>query len=167
MADALDTFSIEARPLAKRLDQLKTDALAFVNSVEGDDDWTEDEDKVDKNRQLLDDVTAAQSAFREAERRAATKISAIVGGPRFVADDGSGLVERGTVLYGYDADLFEGAEKLPWGTPEDQTHESWSLGWFGHGAKSLLWDGIYKDGFEATAKGVWALATGTATPGAG
>ncbi|MFE1029330.1 hypothetical protein ACFW5I_33105 [Streptomyces sp. NPDC058818] len=160
VADALDTFSIEARPLAKRLDQLKRDAITFVNSVDGDDDWTEDEDKVDKNSRLLDDVTAAQSAFREAERRAATKISAIVGGPRFVADDGSGLVERGTVLYGYDTDLFAGAEKLPWGTPEDQTYEAWSLGWFGHGAKSLFWDGIYKDGIEATAKGVWALGTG-------
>ncbi|MDT0613899.1 hypothetical protein [Streptomyces lancefieldiae] len=160
VADALDTFAIEARPLAKRLEQLKADAIAFVNSVDGDDVWTEDEDKVDQNRQLLDDVTAAQFAFQESERRAATKISAIVGGPKFVADNGSGLIRFDTVRYGYEADLLEEAEDLPWGTPEDQTYEAWSLGWFGHGAKSLFWDGIYKDGIEAGAKGLWDLVTG-------
>ncbi|WP_149552264.1 hypothetical protein [Streptomyces marokkonensis] len=160
VADALDTFSVEARPLAERLKQLKADAVAFTDSVEGDDDWTEDEKKVDRNKQLVDDVSATQFAFQDAERRAASRISAVVGGPAFVADDGSGLVKRGTVTYGYDADLFEGAKELPWGSVDDKTYDPWSLDWFGHGAKSVFWDGIYKDGIEAGAKGLWALATG-------
>ncbi|MGW5213819.1 hypothetical protein ACWEQO_22115 [Streptomyces sp. NPDC004051] len=160
VADALDTYAVEARPLAKRLEQLKTDALAFTRSVEGDDDWTEDEKKVERNQRLINDVTATQFAFQEAERLAADKISAVVGGPRFVADDGSGLVERGTVRYGFELDLLEEAEQLPWGTPEEQTYEAWSWGWFGHGAKSFFWDGIYKDGIEAGVEGLWALASG-------
>ncbi|GGX29056.1 hypothetical protein GCM10010297_58200 [Streptomyces malachitofuscus] len=160
VADALDTFAIEARPLAERLKQLKADAVAFTDSVEGDDDWTEDEKKVDRNKQLIDDVTATRFAFEDAERRAASKITAVVGGPAFVTDDGSGLVKRNTVPYGYDPALFEGAKELPWGSVDDRTYEAWSLGWFGHGAKSLVWDGIYKDGIEAAAKGLWALGTG-------
>ncbi|MFE0721023.1 hypothetical protein ACFW23_08730 [Streptomyces rochei] len=160
VADALDTFSIEARPLAKRLDQLKTDALAFVSSVENDDDWTDDEDKVDENRRLINDVTAAQDAFREAERRAATKISALVGGPKFVAENGSGFYRLDTVRYGYTMDLLEDADDLPWGTADDRTYEEWSWGWFGHGAKSSFWDGIYKDGIEAGLEGLWSLVTG-------
>ncbi|CAL9486363.1 hypothetical protein [Streptomyces sp. enrichment culture] len=160
VADALDTFSIEARPLAERLKQLKADAVAFTDSVEGDDDWTEDDKKVDRNKQLIDDVSTTQFAFQDAERRAASRISAVVGGPVFVADDGSGLVERGTVTYGYDAALFEDAKELPWGSVDDRTYEAWSLDWFGHGAKSVFWDGIYKDGIEAAAKGLWALGTG-------
>ncbi|MFE0807229.1 hypothetical protein ACFW4M_06620 [Streptomyces sp. NPDC058794] len=160
VADALDTFSIEARPLAKRLDRLKADAIAFVSSVEGDDDWTDDEDKVDENRRLVDDVTAAQAAFREAERRAATKISTLVGGPTFVAENGSGFYRLDTVRYGYTTELMEGAEDLPWGAADDRTYEEWTWGWFGHGAKSFFWDGIYKDGIEAGVKGLWSLATG-------
>ncbi|MBX9394733.1 hypothetical protein K4749_14290 [Streptomyces sp. TRM72054] len=40
LADALDTFVVEAKPHADRLKQLKQDAITFVDSVEGDDDWT-------------------------------------------------------------------------------------------------------------------------------
>ncbi len=69
VADALDTYSIEARPLAKKLAQLKTDAFAFVDSVEGDDNWTYDGDKIHRHQELMDGVAAAESAFREAERR--------------------------------------------------------------------------------------------------
>ncbi|MEU6260385.1 hypothetical protein [Streptomyces sp. NPDC047043] len=167
VADALDTFSIEARPLAKRLEQLKTDALAFVGSVDGDDDWTEDEDKVHRNKELVDDVTATQLAFQDAERRAASKISTIVGGPTFVADHGSGFYDRNTVRYGYDGDLLEGAKELPWGSVDEQSYEAWSLGWFGHGAKSFVWDGIYHDGIEAGVSGLWTLVGGNGGDAAG
>ncbi|MFF4254955.1 hypothetical protein ACFY1L_27480 [Streptomyces sp. NPDC001663] len=167
VADALDTFSIEARPLAKRLEQLKTDALAFVGSVDGDDDWTEDEDKVHRNKELVDDVTATQLAFQDAERRAASKISTIVGGPTFVADHGSGFYDRNTVRYGYDRDLLEGAKELPWGSVDEQSYEAWSLGWFGHGAKSFVWDGIYHDGIEAGVSGLWTLVGGNGGDAAG
>ncbi|MEW2495335.1 hypothetical protein AB0942_17655 [Streptomyces nodosus] len=160
VADALDTFSIEARPLAKRLEQLKADALAFVATVDGDANWTEDEDKVHQNKQLVDDVTATEFAFQEAERRAASKISKIEGGPTFVADHGNGSYARNTVAYGYDLDLLESAKELPWGSVDEQSYEAWSLGWFGHGAKSFVWDGIYHDGTEAGVSGLWTLVGG-------
>nr|WP_202426467.1 hypothetical protein [Streptomyces sp. HUCO-GS316] len=168
VADALDAYSLEARPLAERLEQLKADAFAFVDSVEGDDDWTEDEEKVHRNDRLIDDVTATKLAFEEAERRAGSKIAALVGGPQFVADDGDPFI-RGrlsdglypkTVPYGYELDVLKGAKELPWGTADEQTYEAWSLDWFGHGAKSFFWDGIYKDGIEVGLDGLWTLVGG-------
>lgn len=159
VADALDTYAIEARPLAERLERLQAEALTFTASVEGDDDWTEDEAKVQRNQRLIDDVTATQAAFQDAERRAASRITALVGGPAFVADDGSGVHARNTVPYGYEPGLLEGAEELPWGTAEEQTYDPWSLDWFGHGAKSFFYDGVYKDGIEAAARGMWDLVT--------
>ncbi|MDG9718721.1 hypothetical protein [Streptomyces sp. DH24] len=160
MADALDTYAAEAAPLAKRLAELQEDAKAFAASVEGDDDWTEDEDKVRRNEELINEVTAIHLAFQEAERRAANKISALVGGPQFVADHGSGFYRRNTVTYGVDKKLLEGAENLPWGSVDEQNYEAWSAGWFGHGIKSALWDGVYKDGIEAGVVGLWTLAGG-------
>jgi hypothetical protein len=110
VADALDTYAAEGAPLAKRLTELQEDAKVFAASVEGDDDWTEDEDKVRRNEELINGVTATQLAFQEAERRAANKISALVGGPQFVAEHGSGFYRRNTVTYGVDKKLLEGAE---------------------------------------------------------
>ncbi|MEU6553165.1 hypothetical protein ABZ915_23195 [Streptomyces sp. NPDC046915] len=167
VADALDTYSVEARPLAKKLAQLKADAFAFVDSVDGDDDWTEDEDKVHRHQELLDGVTSAQAAFQDAERRAATKISAIVGGPEFVTDDGSHTVNKKKVMYGYDLGVLEKAKELPWGTAEEQTYEAWSLDWFGHGAKSFVWDGLYKDNIKGGLDGLYTLFGGHGSKAAG
>ncbi|MGW7252977.1 hypothetical protein [Streptomyces sp. NPDC054834] len=167
VADALDTYSVEARPLAKKLAQLKADAFAFVDSVDGDDDWTEDEDKVHRHQELLDGVTSAQAAFQDAERRAATKISAIVGGPEFVTDDGSHTVNKKKVMYGYDLDTLGQAKELPWGTPEEQSYEAWSLDWFGHGAKSFVWDGLYKDNIKGGLDGLYTLFGGHGSKAAG
>jgi hypothetical protein len=144
LAAALDTFVTEAKPHADRLGQLKSDAIDFVDSVDGDDDWTEDQDKVDRNQALLDGVSAAVVAFQEAERNAANTIGAIspaVCRPLWVADDGS----HGLGMYGVDAEALQDVEDLPWGSPEDRTYERWSLGWWGHGTKSWVWDGIVKD----------------------
>ncbi|MFJ2814557.1 hypothetical protein [Streptomyces sp. NPDC087294] len=167
VADALDTYAVEARPLAKRLARLKADAFTFADSVQGDDDWTEDEDKVHRDKELRDAVTTTQAAFQDAERRAASTISALVGGPSFVKDDGSHTVNKKTVMYGYDVDDLKHAGALPWGTPEEQTYESWSWGWFEHGAKSFFWDGIYKDGIEAGVSGLWTLFGGNGSDAAG
>jgi len=68
VTDALDTYSAEAAPPAKRLEELQADAYAFAESVGGDDDWTEDEDKTRRNEELVKGVTAAQLAFQEADR---------------------------------------------------------------------------------------------------
>ncbi|WP_434594003.1 hypothetical protein [Streptomyces sp. A5-4] len=154
VADALDTFSIEARPLAKQLTQLKDDAVAFVDSVKDDDEWTEDENKISRHQGLLDGVSAARAAFQEAENRAASKISAVVGGPKFVFDDGSHTVNDKTVMYGNDLDTLKQAEELPWGSPVSETHSGWEIGYW---AKSYVWDGLIVDNIWGGLKGLGTL----------
>ncbi|MFF4484287.1 hypothetical protein ACFY1A_45965 [Streptomyces sp. NPDC001520] len=154
VADALDTFAYEIRPLVKRLKQLKADAFAFVDSVEGDDDWTEDEGKVDRHQQLWDGVNAAVAAFQEAERKASTTISGLVGGPKFLADDGSHTRNRKQVMYGYDLDSLEQAKELPWGSPVSQTYDALD---FGHHFKSFVWDGLIVDNIWGGLKGLKTL----------
>lgn len=154
VADALDAFSIEARPLAKKLAQLKVDAFAFLDSVEGDDEWTYDEDKTDRHQGLLDGVNAARAAFQEAENRAASKISAIVGGPKFLFDDGSHTVNDKTVMYGNDLETLKSAEELPWGAPVSESHHAWEVGYW---AKSYVWDGLIVDNIWGGIKGLGTL----------
>jgi hypothetical protein len=164
VADALDTYSVEARPLAKRLAQLKTDAFAFVDSVEGDDDWTYDGDKIHRHQELMDGVATAESAFREAERRAATKISSLVGGPEFVVDDGHHTVDKKTVMYGYDLDVLKHAKKTPWGVPESESHHAWEVGYW---AKSFFWDGLVIDNIWGGIKGLGTLVGWNGSDAAG
>ncbi|APY88584.1 hypothetical protein DCW30_31675 [Streptomyces alfalfae] len=153
VADALDTFASEVRPLAAKLVSLQEDARKFVASVEGDDDWTDDGDKTARNNELVADVTATRAAFEAAERRAASKISALVGGPRFIEDDGSHKATEQTVMYGYDADLLKQAEDLPWGSPVSQTRPD-NLG--GH-LTSFFYDGFVMNGAVASVKGLGTL----------
>ncbi|MGW2085601.1 hypothetical protein [Streptomyces sp. NPDC001880] len=144
LADALDTFIHEAKPHADRLKQLKLDAIEFVDSVRGDDDWTQDEKKTDTHQALMDGVEAARAGFQEAERNAANKINTISPGacrPAWIVDDGT----HGLGMYGQNAGTLKGMKDLPWGSPEGRTYERWSLEWWGHGAKSWAWDGIVKD----------------------
>ncbi|MFD0338377.1 hypothetical protein ACFVH0_06725 [Streptomyces sp. NPDC127117] len=92
LADALDTFVFEAKPHADRLKQLRLDAIDFVDSVRGDDDWTEDKSKTDKHQALMDGVATACEGFQEAERNAANKIDALSPGacrPAWIIDDGT------------------------------------------------------------------------------
>ncbi|MFE0177927.1 hypothetical protein ACFWZ2_37015 [Streptomyces sp. NPDC059002] len=154
VADALDTFAAEARPLAKKLETLRDDARAFADSVEGDDDWTYDGDKTDRNNELVDGVAEAESAFRAAERRAASKISAIVGGPKFIEDDGSHKSTKKTVMYGYDADLLKKAKELPWGSHVSESIHAWEIH---RHIKHYVWDGFIIDGGLATLKGLGPL----------
>ncbi|MER6357159.1 hypothetical protein ABT186_36440 [Streptomyces sp. NPDC001634] len=144
LADALDTFVGEAKPYADRLKRLREKAIAFVDSVEGDDDWTKDQAKVDAHKALMDGVAAAVTGFQEAERNAANKISTISPAlcrPGWVADDGS----HAPGMYGVSADTLKSMDDLPWGSLEGRTYDRWSLDWWGHGIKSWAWDGIAKD----------------------
>ncbi|MEU5089668.1 hypothetical protein [Streptomyces sp. NPDC021356] len=144
LADALDTFVAEAKPHADRLKTLKEEAIAFVDSVRGDDDWTKDQDKVDRDKALTDDVAVAVAGFQAAERDAASKIGSISPGacrPGWVVDDGS----HAPGMYGFDADTLKSMDGLPWGSPEERSYDRWSLDWWGHGVKSWAWDGIVKD----------------------
>ncbi|MFI6687769.1 hypothetical protein [Streptomyces sp. NPDC050485] len=156
LADALEIFAAEAKPHADRLKQLKLDAIEFVTSVEGDGHWTRDQHKVDRNRELIDGVSEARAAFHDAERRAANKIEAIspaVCRPTWTVDDGT----HAPGMYGESADMLKSTENLPWGSPEEQTYERWSLGWWTHGAKSWVWDGLAKDSIGGGVDGIITL----------
>ncbi|WP_327189789.1 hypothetical protein [Streptomyces xinghaiensis] len=156
LAKALETFVSEAKPHADRLKQLKQKAFTFVDGVEGDDDWTDDQEKVDTHQALMDGVAAAREGFQEAERKAANTINAISPAmcrPKWVEDDGS----HQPGMYGQSAEMLKGVEDLPWGSPEGRTYERWSLEWWGHGAKSWVWDGIVVDSIWGGVEGIGTL----------
>ncbi|OIK01071.1 hypothetical protein BIV25_05920 [Streptomyces sp. MUSC 14] len=137
LGDALDTFVGEAKPYADRLKHLKEKAIAFVDSVEGDDGWTTDQHKADEHDALMHGVAAAVVGFRKAEHDAAVKIGAISPALcRPVGDEGT---------YGVSVKTLESMPDLPWGTPVARTYDRWSLDWWGHGIKSWAWDGLVKD----------------------
>ncbi|MEV5873475.1 hypothetical protein AB0L75_04435 [Streptomyces sp. NPDC052101] len=138
LADALDTFVAEAKPFADRLKHLKEKAIAFVDSVEGDDHWTNDQHKVDEHNALMHGVAEAVVGFKNAEHNAAVKIGAISPAMcRPVGDEGG--------TYGISVDKLESMPDLPWGTPVARTYDRWSMDWWGHGIKSWAWDGLVKD----------------------
>ncbi|MGW7075222.1 hypothetical protein [Streptomyces sp. NPDC054866] len=154
VADALDTFSSEARPLAKRLETLEADARKFVASIEGDDDWHYDGDKTSRNNELMDDVAVTKTAFEAAERRAATKISAIVGGPKFIEDDGSHKATKKTVMYGYDVEALKQAKETPWGSHVSESIHAWEIH---RHVKHYVWDGFIVGGGGAALEGLGHL----------
>ncbi|MFI0742224.1 toxin glutamine deamidase domain-containing protein [Streptomyces sp. NPDC021100] len=148
VAGALSDYAAEARPLAHKLAALSLEAETFLMSVEGDDRWKHDSKKTDHHNRILDDITAAQAAFQDAERRCASKITALVGGPRFVTDDGTHKPN----MYGYDAETLAHA-KLPWGDPVEREYD-----WYEpHSIKSFAWDGVVVDGIGGTFKGLGTL----------
>lgn len=91
VASALEGYATEVRPIKEKLDRLRAEAVAFVEDIEDDDDWRYDGDKVDKNNDLVKDVSATVAQFCAAERAAANKITSLVnGGTVWPEDDGSG-----------------------------------------------------------------------------
>ncbi|WSA78199.1 protein phosphatase [Streptomyces sp. NBC_01799] len=149
VSTALSDYATEVRPLAAKLEQLKTDATTFVNANKDDDEWEYDEDKVDEHNQLRDDVTATVAAFWAAERTCHNKITALFGGTQMVAGDGSDRKDQ----YGFNADDLKNA-KLPWGDPVEEKHHVWEVG---HWVKSFVWDGLIVDGIWGTIKGLGTL----------
>ncbi|MFJ5291049.1 hypothetical protein [Streptomyces sp. NPDC088348] len=150
-ASALSAYSAEVRPVVARLKSLKADAIAFVDSVQGDEHWRRDQDKVDHNNDLWHDVNAAEDAFTSAERACYSKITALVGGAPLIADDGTHKPN----MYGYKADVLDHAEQTPWGAPAEREYTG--LAWLGHQAKSYVWDGFVVDGVWGTVKGLGTL----------
>ncbi|MFE1297763.1 hypothetical protein ACFW6K_18505 [Streptomyces sp. NPDC058733] len=150
VAGALSDYSLEVQPLVQKLDALKAEATAFVNSVSGDDDWRKDHDKVDRNNDLWHDVNHTVAAFEAAERKAYNKIMALIGGTPLVADDGS----HGKNMYGFDAAVLDQAQETPWGAPAEKEYEGWA--WLVHQGKQV-WDGIWYDGVVATVHGLGTL----------
>lgn len=155
---ALDAYASEVRPLKARLERLRTQAANFEASVEGEDDWQEDEEKVAKNNDLLHDVNSTVAALWAAERRAANTILRLVGKPTYKANDGSNKPG----MYGYTGKQLDGAE-TPWGSAEEESHAWYEVDhWLAEGgrlAKEFVWDGFIVDGAGAALSGIGALVT--------
>ncbi|MEV4505008.1 hypothetical protein [Streptomyces klenkii] len=151
VASALNAYRAEIQPLKTKLENLKTEALRFVASVDGDDDWRKDQKKVDHNNDLWHDVNAAVDAFNAAERACHDKIVALVGGKSLIPDDGSHKPN----MYGYKASDLDHAEETPWGALAEREYTG--LAWLGHQIKSFVWDGFIVDGVWGTVKGLGTL----------
>ena len=150
VANALSDYSLEVQPLVKRLDSLKAEATAFVNSVTGDDHWRKDQNKLHHNNDLWHDVNHTVTAFQAAERRAYNKIMALIGGHALTVDDGS----HGEHMYGYKAADLDHAQETPWGAPAEREYEGWR--WLAHQGKQV-WDGIWTDGVMGAVHGLGTL----------
>ncbi|MEU7132149.1 hypothetical protein [Streptomyces sp. NPDC046261] len=148
---ALSAYASEVKPLATRLQNLKSDAIDFVNSIQGDDDWRKDQKKVDRNNELWRGVNETVTAFQTAERTCHDKIVALVGGKPLIVDDGS----HKDNMYGYRAEDLNHAEKTPWGSMAEREYTG--LAWLGHQVKSFVWDGFIVDGVWGTIKGLGTL----------
>jgi len=92
---------------------------------------------------------ATVAAFWAAERTCHNKITALFGGTKMVAGDGSDRKDQ----YGFAADDMKNA-KLPWGDPMEEKHHAWEIG---HWLKSFVWDGVIVDGVWGTIKGLGTL----------
>ncbi|MEU7948455.1 hypothetical protein AB0C50_27530, partial [Micromonospora taraxaci] len=125
---ALATYASEVKEIKAQLAALKGQAEQFVASTNGDEDWREDEGKVDKHNGLISAVNTQVAAFFEAQRKCANTINALYGGRQYRADNADGKAEDGE--YGFDANTLNAAAgedgALPWGSTEE--HDRGFLG---------------------------------------
>lgn len=153
VARALGEYANEIRPLVARLETLRSEATAFVAEAKADDNllssWQRDQDKIDKNKELVNGVTATTTAFWEAERTAANKIMALFSCIKYRANDGSNKPD----MYGFSADALKDAE-LPWGSVEERTFLPGNID---RHIKSFVWDGLIVDNIWGTIQGLGAL----------
>ena len=143
VAGALVTFAETMTPIKARLEQLRAEARSFVSSVEGDDDWTDDGDKVDAHNAMLSEVGSLVAEWQAAERACANTVFGVSGSDfRLRADDGDEHVEADE--YGFDGDTYDAAleqeVELPWGTVEHED-PGMVVGFF----TGLLGDGAWGD----------------------
>lgn len=143
VAGALVTFAETMTPIKSRLEQLQAEARSFVASVEGDDDWTEDGDKVDAHNAMLSEVGSLVAEWQAAERACANTIFGVSGSDfRLRADDGDEHVEDDE--YGFSQDTYDAAVEqevdLPWGTVEHEDENG-----FVSFVKGLVGDGAWGD----------------------
>ncbi|GAB2834438.1 hypothetical protein GCM10027176_43500 [Actinoallomurus bryophytorum] len=119
VGDALTTFAQTAGSLLNDLKNLKLRAEAFRKKIDGDDDWREDEDKVNEHNNLNDDIFAKLVAYQAAERDCANKITGLFGGTHFVGSDPTSdtlLLHTGEQVYGLTKSV-DGVE-TPWAKPQ-------------------------------------------------
>lgn len=151
VSGALSAFAKEARPLVQRMDQLRSEAAAFRQSIQGDDDWRKDQKNIDKNAHLVHEIGRVWGEFQELERATATKIDGQVGGTRWIPDDGSH--KKG--MYGFTADDAAKADDTPWGKVDEREYTGLAAAW--HWTKDNVGGalkGFFVDGVWGTIKGL-------------
>ncbi|MBC2868271.1 hypothetical protein H1R13_25900 [Streptomyces mexicanus] len=151
VSGALSAFAKDARPLVQRMDQLRSEAAAFRQSIEGDDDWRKDQKNIDKNAHLVHEIGRVWGEFQELERATATKIDGQVDGTRWIPDDGSH--KKG--MYGFTADDAAKADDTPWGKVDEREYTGLAAAW--HWTKDNVGGalkGFFVDGVWGTIKGL-------------
>ncbi|MBE1467639.1 hypothetical protein [Kibdelosporangium phytohabitans] len=127
VGNALNAYAATVKPIKAKLDSLRTQAQAFVADAKGDEDWREDEDKVNKHNGLLTQVNEAVAEWMQAQRTCANAINAIYGGIQYVGDNGD--EHRDKNEFGYTKDQLNSAlaseNGLPWGKPEEHDGGFW------------------------------------------
>ncbi|MEV6678674.1 hypothetical protein AB0N09_17705 [Streptomyces erythrochromogenes] len=149
IAGALGTYSRDAAPVIKKLENLRAEAEAFRAKVADDDKWREDGDLIDENLDRRNKVAEVWEEFHEVERAAHAKIVALVGGKPLRINDGSNAPD----MYGYDAEALKQSKSLPWGDAVEESIPAWQV-W------EHAWEfgkGIVVDGVWGTLKGLGGL----------
>ncbi|GAA2495570.1 hypothetical protein [Streptomyces gobitricini] len=149
IAGALGKYADDIRPLVKRLNELRQDAVNFREKIADDDKWREDGDLTDENLARRNEIAEVWAQFQEAERTCHDKIAALVGGPPLKVDDGS----HQPGMYGYDAEMLKQAESLPWGDAVAESTPAWQV--WEHGADFAK--GFFVDGVVGTIKSLGTL----------
>ncbi|MGW1432915.1 hypothetical protein ACWD6K_30365 [Streptomyces sp. NPDC002431] len=145
VSGALTEFASTARPLVTKMKQLREDAERFVAENKEDDDWQKDQDKIDENARLVREVGTTWVAFQGVERDAANKITSLVGGTRFVVDDGS----HKAGMYGFKESDVKDTTETPWGTVDEREYTGLRAAWewtkdhVGGGLKGFFVDGVW------------------------
>ncbi|MDB1090321.1 hypothetical protein PJ985_22480 [Streptomyces sp. ACA25] len=150
VSGALKTYTAEIRPLVAKLARLKTEARTFVNSIADDDDWRYDGSKVDRNNELVREISTTVAEFWAAERTAANTIIALWGGTQWAVDDGSGAAN----MYGLSTEEMAQAGETPWGQAVEKKHRWYAVH---QHVKSFVWDGLIVDGIWGTLTGLGGL----------
>ncbi|MFD3677362.1 hypothetical protein [Streptomyces sp. NPDC058613] len=149
IAGALGTYSRDAAPIVKKLENLKAEAQAFRTETDKDEKWREDGDLIDENLDRRNKIAEVWAEFQEVERAAYGKIVALVGGKPLKVNDGS----NGKDMYGYDAESMKQSKSLPWGDAVEESIPAWQV-W------EHAWEfgkGIVVDGVWGTLKGLGGL----------
>ncbi|MFD5879591.1 EndoU domain-containing protein [Streptomyces yangpuensis] len=145
VSGALTSFATSARPLVAKMKQLRVDAEKFVADNKDDEDWQQDQGKIDENARLVREVGVTWVAFQGVERDAANKITTLVGGTHFVVDDGS----HKAGMYGFKESDVKDAKETPWGTADEREYTGLRAAWewtkdnVGSGLKGFFVDGVW------------------------
>ncbi|MEE1822906.1 hypothetical protein PUR61_11980 [Streptomyces sp. BE20] len=148
IAGALGTYSRDAAPIVKKLQDLKHEAETFRNKANSDDKWREDGDLVDENNDRRNEIAEVWTQFQAVERAAHAKIVALVGGSPLKVNDGS----NGKDMYGYDAEALKQSKTLPWGEAVEESIPWWQV-----------WEHAWEFGKGVIVDGVWGTLVGLGT----